>query len=553
MRLHLQQAADARRYNLPTVEEIAAVVPGDGSENVRAHRDIILRLQGGGLRRISNLHPSYLPLHYVLFFPHGEEGWHLDIPLQLPNGNAPHRSKKVTQLLWYAYRLHIRPSEIEPQNLFKGGRLFQQFTCDGWASIEQCNLTWAANNQKKLRADLYQGLQDRMRRDGDEGQNLAQVGHVILPFTHKSGPRYMQQLLQDSLAICREFRKPDLFLTMTANGSWPEISQNLLPGMYINTDMLTKLNVFCHLGQTTVDRPDLVARVFHAKQQTLLKKIRDGYFGEVAGFVYTIEYQKRGLPHMHLLIFLEQQHKISTVQQIDAIISAQIPDSQIHPQLHAAVSKYMLHGPCSPQRCLENNVCKKCFPKAFMNQTIIKEDGYPDYACPDNGRTVQKHQDVFDNKVVVPHPRELLVQFNCHINLEVCASIKAVKYIHKYIYKGPDRATVLTEGENEIRTYLDARYISSTQACHNIFKFPMHMEWPAVHRLAVHLPGRQSMVFQAKDEIENVLNNVKDTQLLGWFKANQDPDLIEAGAHNHLYQDFPKKFVWNKSRAVWMV
>ena len=103
MRLHLQQAADARRYNLPTVEEIAAVVPGDGSENVRAHRDIILRLQGGGLRRISNLHPSYLPLHYVLFFPHGEEGWHLDIPLQLPNGNAPHRSKKVTQLLLYAY------------------------------------------------------------------------------------------------------------------------------------------------------------------------------------------------------------------------------------------------------------------------------------------------------------------------------------------------------------------------------------------------------------------------------------------------------------------
>ncbi|KAF8448844.1 hypothetical protein L210DRAFT_3339939, partial [Boletus edulis BED1] len=106
MRLHLQLAADGRTYNLPTVEEVAAIVPGDGSEHVKMDRDIIVRLQGGGLRRISNLHPSYLPLHYVLFFPRGEEGWHLEIPLQQRNGNAAHRSKKVTQLLWYAYQLH---------------------------------------------------------------------------------------------------------------------------------------------------------------------------------------------------------------------------------------------------------------------------------------------------------------------------------------------------------------------------------------------------------------------------------------------------------------
>lgn len=230
MRIYLQQGADVRRYNLPTVEEVAAIVPGDGSRDTRVDRDIIVRLQGGGLRRISNLHPSYLPLHYVLFFPRGEEGWHLDIPLQQQNGR-PHRSKKVTQLLWYAYRLHVRPLEVEPPNIFKGGRLFQQLVCDGWASIDQCNLTWVANNQTKLRADLYQGLRDRLGHDG--AQDMGQVGRVILPSTHKGGPRYMQQLLHDSLAICRECRKPDLFLTMTANGSWPEITQNLLPGMLI--------------------------------------------------------------------------------------------------------------------------------------------------------------------------------------------------------------------------------------------------------------------------------------------------------------------------------
>ena len=180
------------------MDEIAAIVPGDGSQDVKVDHDIVLHLQGGGLCHISNFHSSYLPLHYVLFFSHGEEGWNLDIPLQNVNNCCSHQSKKVTQLLWYAYRLHVRPPEVEPSNLFKGGRLFQQLVCDAWASIDKCNLTWAANNQTRFHADLYQGLRDHMGQDGV--QDMAQVGHVLLPSTHKGGPHYMQQLLQDSLA-----------------------------------------------------------------------------------------------------------------------------------------------------------------------------------------------------------------------------------------------------------------------------------------------------------------------------------------------------------------
>jgi len=72
--LHLREGTDGKRYNLPTVDEIAAVIPGDGSEDVGEHRDMVLRLREGGLQCISHLHPSYLPLHYVLLFPQGEEG-----------------------------------------------------------------------------------------------------------------------------------------------------------------------------------------------------------------------------------------------------------------------------------------------------------------------------------------------------------------------------------------------------------------------------------------------------------------------------------------------
>ncbi|KAG2053892.1 hypothetical protein BDR06DRAFT_885033, partial [Suillus hirtellus] len=164
-----------------------------------------------------------------------------------------------------------------------------------WASIKQSNLNWITKNQKKLRVDCYQGLADNILNDGTD--DLAQTGHsIILSSLHTGSPYYMHQLLQNSLAICHACKKPDLFLTMTENGSWPEIIENLLP------------------GQSAVDRPDLVACIFYQKQQVLLKKVHKGYYRKVAGLVYTIKYQKCGLPHMHLLIFLDSDHKIRTAE-----------------------------------------------------------------------------------------------------------------------------------------------------------------------------------------------------------------------------------------------
>jgi len=117
----------------------------------------------------------------------------------------------------------------EPPNLFQAGQLSQEYVCDAMASADQSNLNWIRNNQRKLRADLYSGLQDHMACGG--GVDMENVGHVvILPSSHKGSAQYMQQLLQDSLAICRENKKPDLFLTMTANGNWQEIVKNILPG-----------------------------------------------------------------------------------------------------------------------------------------------------------------------------------------------------------------------------------------------------------------------------------------------------------------------------------
>jgi hypothetical protein len=329
IRLRAERDQDLRRYNLPTANnEVAVIIPGDGSEERSDHRDIVLRLKGGGLRRISHLNPSYSTLHYVLLFPRGEDGWHIRIPAILGNARRG-RSEFVSQRCFHAHRIHSRPGIPPP--LLWGGNLFQQYVVDAWASVEQSNINWAKTHQKELRAEVYSGLRDAALGDQDNNLNLEEHGrHIILPSSFSGGERCMNQRFQDSMAICRKFRKPDIFLTMTANPQWPKIQDNLLwevppqPGAQHQ-----------RRKQRACDRPDIVARVFELKKQELLKDIRkNGIFGKVVAMVHTIEFQKRGLPHMHLLIFLDQADKIHDAAHVDTIVSAQIPDPELHPLLY---------------------------------------------------------------------------------------------------------------------------------------------------------------------------------------------------------------------------
>ncbi len=145
----------------------------------------------------------------------------------------------------------------------------------------------------------------------------------------------MQQLYQDSMVIIRHFRKPTLFITFTANPHWVEIKRELL-----KDDQGQPI-------QTWGDRPDLVARVFHLKVQEFLREIRqDGIFSEHVASVFTVEYQKRGLPHIHFLLFLTEHAQFDTIKKIDQVISAEIPDPTADQDLYDIVTKQLIHQPC---------------------------------------------------------------------------------------------------------------------------------------------------------------------------------------------------------------
>lgn len=135
----------------------------------------------------------------------------------------------------------------------------------------------------------------------------------------------MQQHYQDAMAIMRKKGRPDLFITITCNPKWKEMKI-----------------IFKNFPQNSTpnDIPNISVRLFFTKFNAILNDITKKHiFGKVISYVYTIEFQKRGLPHAHLLITLEK--KLLSTESIDDYISAEIPKND--EELRKLVIKHMLH------------------------------------------------------------------------------------------------------------------------------------------------------------------------------------------------------------------
>lgn len=79
----------------------------------------------------------------------------------------------------------------------------------------------------------------------------------------------------------------------------------------------------------------------------------------------------------------------------------------------------------------------------YNGHTFFDESGFPIYRRRNTGRFIKKKGVNLDNQFVVPYNRNLLVKFQCHINVEVCNSSRSLKYLFKYCLKGHDTATML--------------------------------------------------------------------------------------------------------------
>ena len=419
---------------------------------------------------------------------------------------------------------------------------------DQWVKIEHQRLQYLRENQRQLRVDWYRGLHDHVQRRQNQqnqqnGGDAAAGVPIVLPSTHQDSPRNMQQRYQDAMAIVTKYGKPDYFITMTCNPQWPEIVRNLRP------------------GQTALNAPHLVSRVFRQYLNAFISDLwENGVLGRGIARIHVIEFQKRGYPHAHILLTVRQEDKLRDAGDVDSVISAEIPNREELPLLWDTVSSSMMHGPCGADNpanvCMRGNECSKDFPKDFRDLTDVNVRGYPKYRRRQDGRTVEKRVPgrnepvLLDNRFVIPYNPYLSQKFNCHINVEACMSIAAVKYLYKYIYKGHDRADVLIHEvwhHDEIQHYINTRYVSPGEAVWHIFSFPMQDKSHSVERLPVHTADFQQVVFEEGREEEALARAEGDTKLTGWFKLNQE----DIRFRNVLYADIISTHSWDKNRKRW--
>tara|TARA_B110001452_G_scaffold118768_1_gene98544 strand:+ start:1079 stop:4696 length:3618 start_codon:yes stop_codon:yes gene_type:complete len=485
---------------------------------------------------------------------------------------------------FYAYRLNVRElldgtgavrldadgRARRDEALHRWGRLFQEYACMALAKIEMHNLRWYESNQATIRADLYQNLSDAV------GSGHPTAGQrVVLPSSFTGGDRDMRQKYHDGMAAVRKRGKPSFFLTMTCNPSWDEVTAALGP------------------GQMPSDRPDLLCRVFRLKLQELCRELyTDGIFGRVVAFLHVIEFQKRGLPHAHILVVLGPADQVLTNDDIDACVSAELPPPprrqayadqltydaacRNHSELLELVVTHLTHHECGAHNpgasCMVDGHCKDHFPRPFQEETVFNEDQiHPLYRRRRGATYMARDGRLINNQWIVPHSPYLLLKYRCHLNVEVCFSVGSVKYLYKYLYKGPDRAMVHVRdlsirSRNEIELFHNMRSFGSAEACWRTFAFDMSDRAPAVERMACHLDGQQRLQWREGDEQAAVDAGAPQTPLTEWFvylrhhpearrpraeRAMTDAEPEQRG-WSATFPDFPERYRWDRQRKAWV-
>uniref|UniRef100_A0ABD2WQT2 ATP-dependent DNA helicase n=1 Tax=Trichogramma kaykai TaxID=54128 RepID=A0ABD2WQT2_9HYME len=379
------------------------------------------------------------------------------------------------------------------------GRLSQQFVVDAWVKVEHSRLYFVEQNQDLLRTEMYRGLMDHLvKKTEDSNTKIGKM--VILPSSFTGSPRACKENYLDSMTLVQSKGKPDLFITMTCNSAWSEISDNM------------------RSHESTLDRPDLIVRVFHEKLKAILNDItKQHIFGEWVA--YTI------------------------------------------------VKKFMIHGPCGEENvfavCMdpEKQICTKKFPKSFVDSTIYDTTGYPLYKRSRSSNIIiYNHKNgrrIADNRFVVPYNPYLLLKYNCHINVEVCTTVLCIKYLFKYCYKGHDCALIemtntrkdeseevsVTLNHDEIKSYINTRYACPPEAVYRINKYKMNDISHAIIRLAIHNEDEQNVYFKDGCETEVLTKNV-ETTLTSWFTLNKE----DPKANNLLYTDIPYQYVYENKK-----
>ena len=463
---------------------------------------------------MNSSNPLYETIRYPLFFLKGQKGW----------GSYMNENSRIDPITLQRY---LQYNIIHNDTMHKLGPLYQEYTLDSASRLEDMNLSFFRHIQKSrihcTESNLNQYIQDKA--SNPDNSNLTPT---IISNSFQYGPGAKRKFVSDCLHIFARKGKPNYFITYTFNPEDKAVTDYLLE------------------GQTWCDRFDLVVRAFDIRKRELIEYIKEGVFGKVVYIIYAVEFQRTGLPHMHLL--LKVKNPPETALEVDEFISAEIPDEHDDPEYYRLSTTLMRH-----------THTKKCGPS--WNRTC----GYPKPPVPESyfdhkGYCIYK-RNAGDNSIV-PHNKKLLMFMKSHVNVEWAASVSSAAYLVKYLSKGSEirqaKLDRIKKGENrdekghvidQIQEYIDFRIMSAPEAAYKILPLTSLYKSIPVKEISICIEGNNLLSLNRK-EVEH-LQSIKDVRrtpvLLKMYYLRPDVFKEEVLA-NLLIEEFFERYTFVKEK-----
>lgn len=290
-----------------------------------------------------------------------------------------------------------------------------------------------------------------------------QIGNIV----RKDDPSfstYWFTQLQGINAYCEQFGNPDLMITLTFGNKWNEctdfiadIKKSFPKFSDSHFDML-----YCGVESMFFFR-DRLSTITKNSFSEFLELSR---LPKCAHNVVRLEFQGRGAPHVHIMLWLEDRLSLDDIR---AHFFGSSPPEEAE-FMKFLIDSQMVHK-CKYPRCFSGknkDKCKYNFPKPVSETTHYDEEDHLIYA-----RSIS-------DKNLVEHCPALLLLWGAHAHVHILRcqdhennSMDSVHYVLKYNMKSESNITVIVENSDlDWKTVFDGRVVSLEEAASRIFSIP---------------------------------------------------------------------------------
>ncbi len=310
-------------------------------------------------------------------------------------------------------------------------------------------------------------------------QTAREVANVERIVSTNKGYRFMRQLRgtpdfwtgvrMDLMAMVRQLGTPTWFLTMSAaDMQWPDVLRAMYKAKHdrVLSDNEIEQMSGKNRARLLCEFPVIAAAMYNRRVQVIFQMLkRYRILGELDDFAYRFEWQSRGSPHVHCILWIRNAPKIGVnpmsdvIEFIDKYIST---SSEQYSQLihlqrhkHKPSCQTKMFNEKKPKttsdedwsRHVQNQKCRFNFPKQVSETTRLEMEGYGDISEMDlqdsefaeqlqisRINVIYKRRE--EDKYVNPYNPHILNMMKSNHDLQYCTNVYAViTYMVSYVSK----------------------------------------------------------------------------------------------------------------------